>query len=103
MVINLGLGIQIAPLLLLWGLAAHRDTRRLQVFLATVFVVMAILTLFTYHKIFPGTVNETNVGWWERAYAIVLVGWVGVAAHALNRRLRSETPPDGDLSGQSPS
>lgn len=102
MVINLGLGIQIAPLLLLWGLAAHRDTRRLQVFLAGVFVVMAVLTLYTKHVIFPGTVNDSNVGWWERAYAIVLVGWVGIAAHALNRRLRAEATPDGDLAGTPP-
>jgi len=37
--------------------------------------------------VLPGTVNEHNVGWWERAFAIVLVGWVGVAAFLLERRL----------------
>ena len=88
MAINLGLGIQIAPLLLLWGLWSHVDLRRLKVFLFLTFVAMAILTVFTHHLVLPGTVNPANVGWWERAYAIILVGWVGVAAFVLERRLR---------------
>ncbi|MBJ7447649.1 MAG: acyltransferase family protein [Brevundimonas sp.] len=89
MAINLGLGIQIAPLLLLWGLWSHVDLRRLKVFLFVTFVAMAILTVFTHHMILPGTVNPANVGWWERAYAIILVGWVGIAAFALERRLKT--------------
>ena len=88
MAINLGLGIQIAPLLLLWGLWSHVEMRRLKVFLFVTFVAMAILTVFTHHMILPGTVNPANVGWWERAYAIILVGWVGIAAFVLERRLR---------------
>ncbi|MCR5879434.1 acyltransferase family protein [Phenylobacterium sp. J367] len=87
MAINLGLGIQIAPLLLLFGLRSRRDLPRLKVFLAAVFVVMAALTVITKHLVFPGTVNDANVGWWERVYAFVLVGWVGVAAIVLERRL----------------
>ena len=90
MVINLGLGIQLAPLLLFWGLSSRRDLPRLKMFLAATFVVMAVLTLFTKHLVFPGTVNPANVGWWERAYAIVLVCWVGVAAWVLERKLRPE-------------
>jgi glucan biosynthesis protein C len=89
MAINLGLGIQIAPLLLLWGLWSHVDLRRLKVFLFVTFVVMAILTIFTHHMVLPGTVNPANVGWWERAYAIILVGWVGIAAFVLERRLKA--------------
>ena len=91
MVINLGLGIQLAPLLLLWGLP-RRELPRLSLFLGGVFVLMAFLTLCTKHLIWPGMVNPANVGWWERAYAVVLVGWVGVAAWVLERRLR---PTDG--------
>jgi hypothetical membrane protein len=87
MVINLALGIQLAPLLLLWGLHRRRDMPRLKVFLAATFVVMAILTVLTKHLVLPGTVNDANVGWWERLYAIVLVGWVGVAAWVLDRKL----------------
>ncbi|MGV9010439.1 acyltransferase family protein [Brevundimonas sp.] len=89
MAINLGLGIQIAPLLLLWGLWSHVDMRRLKAFLFVTFVVMAVLTVLTHHMVLPGTVNDANVGWWERAYAIILVGWVGVAAFVLERRLGS--------------
>ena len=92
MIINLGLGIQLAPVLLVWGLSRRRDLPRLKLFLVVTFVVMAALTLFTKHLVFPGTVNPSNVGWWERAYAIVLVCWVGVAAWVLERKLRDPNP-----------
>ena len=90
--INLGLGIQIAPLLLLWGLWSRPDLRLLKLFLALVFVAMAVLTVLTKHLVLPSLVNDFNVGWWERAYAIILVGWVGVAAFLLERCLRQESP-----------
>ena len=90
MAINLGLGIQLAPILILWGVWARADLRRLKLFLAVVFVLMAFLTVMTKHLVLPGTVNDANVGWWERAYAIVLVGWVGVAAFLLERRLAGQ-------------
>jgi hypothetical protein len=86
--INLGLGIQIAPLLLLWGLWSRRDLPGLKLFLGAVFIAMAVLTVLTKHLLLPRLVNDFNVGWWERAYAIILVGWVGVAAFFLDRRLR---------------
>jgi glucan biosynthesis protein C len=88
--INLALGIQLAPLLLLWGLWARRDLSQLKLFLAAVFVAMAVLTVLTKHLVLPSLVNDANVGWWERGYAIVLVGWVGVAAFVLDRRLRRD-------------
>lgn len=90
--INLALGIQLAPLLLLWGLRRRADVPRLKLFLITAFVAMAVLTLVTKHLVFPGLVNSANVGWWERAYAVILVGWVGVAAFLLERRLACEPP-----------
>lgn len=90
--VNLGLGIQLAPLLLLWGLKPRRDLRGLKLFLASVFVAMAVLTVLTKHLLFPGLVNDANVGLWERAYALVLVGWVGIAAFVLDRRLKMEAP-----------
>lgn len=85
--INLGLGIQIAPLALVWALRKIEGMGRLRAFLLVVFVAMAILTVLTKHLIFKGLVNDDNVGWWERAFAIVLVGWTGVAAYVLERRL----------------
>lgn len=87
--INLGLGIQLAPLFLLWGLYRTEGVDRLRWFLIVAFVLMAILTVITRHLVFPGTVNPQNVGWWERAFAVTLVGWVGVAAFLLERRLIS--------------
>ena len=86
MAINLGLGIQLAPLFLLLALRKTAGFQRLRVFLTAVFAAMALLTLLTKHLLFPGTVNDLNVGYWERAFALVLVGWVGVAAHMLRRR-----------------
>ena len=59
------------------------------------FVVMALLTIITKHLVFPGTVNDANVGWWERAYAIVLVGWVGVAAIVMERPVYVREMSDG--------
>jgi glucans biosynthesis protein C len=90
--INLALGIQLAPLLLLWGLWTHPGAARLKGFLALVFVAMGVLTVLTKHLVLPTLVNDANVGWWERGYAIILVGWVGVAAFALQRRLREAAP-----------
>jgi glucan biosynthesis protein C len=85
--INLALGIQAAPLLLLWGLWSRRDLGRLKLFLLVVFLAMAVLTILTKHLLFPDLVNDANVGWWERGYAVILVGWVGVAAFMLDRCL----------------
>lgn len=91
--INLALGIQLAPLLLLLGLWRCSGLARLKLFLGLIFLAMAVLTILTKHLAFPRLVNDANVGWWERAYAIVLVGWVGIAAFALHRRLRHEESP----------
>jgi len=94
--INLGLGIQIAPLALVWALRRIEGTGRLRIFLLSVFLVMAVLTILTKHLIFKGLVNDANVGWWERAFAIVLVGWTGVAAYALERRLLAQARSASD-------
>ena len=88
MAINLGLGIQLAPVFLLIALRQTLEVTGLKRFLLGVFVLMAVLTVLTKHLLFPGTVNDFNVGYWERAFAIVLVGWVGVAAHLTRRALR---------------
>jgi len=95
MVISLGLGIQIAPLLMLWGLRRRTDVPRLKLFLISAFAAMAVLTLFTKHLVLPGTVNDLNVGWWETAYATVLIGWAGVAALMLERAVRAEAAQRG--------
>lgn|GEM_PF-2320193 len=88
--INLALGIQLAPLLLLWGLWRRRGLAKLKLFLVLAFAAMGVLTVLTKHLVFPALVNDANVGWWERGYALVLVGWVGVAAFVLERCLQHE-------------
>jgi hypothetical membrane protein/surface polysaccharide O-acyltransferase-like enzyme len=95
-IIEMALGIQVAPLLLLWGLAGSREMPRLKVFLILTFVVMTGLTIMTYHLVLPGTVNPSNVGWWERAFAVVLVTWVGVAALILGHHLHRHAAEDGE-------
>lgn len=94
--INLGLGIQLAPAFLLLALRNAAGFLRLKQFLLAAFVAMAVLTVVTKHLIFPGTVNDFNVGYWERAFAIVLVGWVGVAAWLLRRALAPDIAPISD-------
>lgn len=94
--INLGLGIQLAPAFLLLALRNAAGFLRLKQFLLAAFVAMAVLTVVTKHLVFPGTVNDFNVGYWERAFAIVLVGWVGVAAWLLRRALAPEIAPISD-------
>jgi len=86
MAISLGLGIQLAPVALLFALRRTPGITALKRFLAVVFVLMAALTVITKHLVFPGMVNDDNVGYWERVFAIVLVGWVGVAAWGLRRQ-----------------
>ncbi len=100
MAINLGLGIQLAPAFLLVALRGAPHLPRLRAFLAGMFVVMAVLTVLTKHLVFPGTVNDFNVGYWERAFAIVLVGWVGVAAYLMNRALIDPVPPPSVAAAQ---
>lgn len=85
--IQLGLGIQIAPFALLWALWRVDGVRLLRRFLIAAILVMVVLTVLTKHLLWPELVNSDNVGWWERAYAIVLVGWGGVAAILIERRL----------------
>jgi hypothetical membrane protein len=87
---TLCLGIQLGPLFLLWGFWRRPDLQRFKAFLIVAFIVMAVLTVLTKHLVWPSLVNDDNVGWWERSYAIVLVGWVGVAAFILERKLETE-------------
>jgi len=85
--IQLGLGIQIAPLALLWALRRAGGLSGLRRFLAVAAGIMLVLTVLTKHLVWPNLVNGDNVGWWERVYAIVLVSWGGVAAFLIERRL----------------
>lgn len=91
--IQLGLGIQLAPIALLatiWRLEGLTVLRR---FLMASLAVMLVLTVLTKHMLWPDLVNSANVGWWERGYAVVLVCWGGVAAVLIERRLMRGAAP----------
>ncbi len=87
LLINLGLGIILAPLFLIWGLWRIPDMGRMKLFLAGVSLANLLMALITNHRIWFGLVNPQNVGLWETAFAILLVGWTGIAAYGLERRL----------------
>ncbi len=87
LLINLGLGIILAPLFLIWGLWRIPDMRQMKLFLAGVSLANLLMALITNHRIWYGLVNPQNVGLWETAFAILLVGWTGIAAYGLERRL----------------
>ncbi|MCE3288553.1 MAG: hypothetical protein K0R83_565 [Caulobacter sp.] len=87
LLINLGLGIILAPLFLIWGLWKVPEMGRMKLFLAGISLANLLMALITNHRIWYGIVNPRNVGWWETAFAILLVGWTGIAAYGLERRL----------------
>ena len=87
LLINLGLGIILAPLFLIWGLWRIEAMGRMKLFLAAISLINLMMALITNHRIWYGIVNPRNVGWWETAFAILLVGWTGIAAYGLERRL----------------
>lgn len=82
-----GFALPFCPLLILWSLWGRPGFTNLRRFLVATMVVMTALILICQHIVFPSVVNSVNVGWWERAEIVVLVGWVLVVAAALDRRL----------------
>ncbi|MDB5429159.1 MAG: hypothetical protein JWP35_275 [Caulobacter sp.] len=85
--IHLGFCLPVCPILILWSLWGIDGFSALRRFLTATMVTMVALILVTQHIVWPGLVNSVNVGWWERALVVVLVGWVLVVAIALDRRL----------------
>ncbi len=87
LLINLGLGIILAPLFLIWGLWKVPNMGRMKLFLVGISLTNLLMALITNHRLWYGIVNPRNVGLWESAFAILLVGWAGIAAFGLERRL----------------
>ncbi len=82
---GLGVGLQVAPLFLLWALRHAPDSGRLRIFL--VFVFLAMTALFAVMMGVGGLVTRANVGLWQRGNALASIPWLGIAAFALRRRL----------------
>ena len=89
--IQLGLGIQLAPIALLIAVWRLPGLGLLRGFLVVSLAIMLALTVVTKHLLWPQLVNSANVGWWERGYAVILVCWGGVAAILIERRLIEAT------------
>ncbi len=87
LLINLGLGIILAPLFLIWGLWRIPGMGRMKLFLVAISLTNLLMALITNHRLWYGIVNPGNVGWWEIDFAILLVDWTGIAAFGLERRL----------------
>jgi hypothetical membrane protein len=81
---GLGLGLQVAPLLILAGLRRAPDSGRLRTFLVVVFLAMT--ALFAVMTGVGGLVTRANVGLWQRGNALVSIPWIGIVSYALLRR-----------------
>ena len=84
---GLGLAMQLAPFFLAAALRKVPETRHLRAFLIVVGLIM--LTLFAIMMGVGSLVRRSNVGLFQRAYALTIFPWVGVAGYVLVRRLRA--------------
>lgn len=87
---GLGLALQVAPLLFLWGLRRARDVARLRLFLIAVFAAMT--AMFAVMMGVGGLVTRANVGLWQRANVLASIPWIGIVAYALRRRMANRDP-----------
>ena len=100
--VQAGLSAQLAPPLMAWSLRPTPGVARLRAFLWVTFAAMAAMALVNSGwmwaqaldwRPFARLVHDGNVGWWQRAYMLLLAVWVAVAALALERRLAREAQP----------
>lgn len=84
-----GFALPFAPIMMIWSLWGVPGFTGLRRFLAGLMLAMVFMIVVPHRHWtpFPGLVNSTNVGWWERTQVFVLVSWVAVVAVALDRRL----------------
>jgi hypothetical membrane protein len=83
---GLGMAIQLAPFFLAAALRTLPEVRNLRTFL--IIVGLAMLILFAIMMGAGAMVRRSNVGLFQRAYALTTFPWVGVAGFVLGRRLR---------------
>lgn len=82
---GLGLGVQLAPLLLALALWRVRSLRGLCIFLLAVFAVMTFFIFVMFGV--GGLVTRANVGLWQRGNALAGFPWIGIAAWRLRKEL----------------
>ena len=79
-----------APLLMAFAVKPAPSHRGLAVFLGVSFVLMAALLAVMMGV--GGLVTRANVGLWQRANALTMFPWIGIAAWALLRRPGRASP-----------
>jgi hypothetical membrane protein len=87
---GLAMILQLAPLFALIAVWKAEDVAWLKWLLAVVFLVSG--GLFAIMMGIGGMVRVADVGYWQRAYAVSSILWVGVLALALHSRLRAAPP-----------
>ena len=80
---GVGFALHLAPVLLAAALWKRRSLRSLSVYLLITAVLMAILLGIMMG--IGGLVTRANVGLFQRAYALCLLPWIGVAGLWLRR------------------
>jgi hypothetical membrane protein len=80
---GLGLGIHLAPVLLLVAIRRQPELRGLRIFL--VLATLLLATMFAIMMGVGGLVTLDNVGLFQRTYSLTLFPWIGIAAWYLLR------------------
>ena len=82
---GLGMAIHLAPFLLAAALWKEPALRGLSLFL--LLTGLGMLVLFAIMMGLGAMVTRSNVGLFQRAFALTIFPWIGIAAHVLRRRL----------------
>ena len=82
---GLGLGFQVAPVLLALALWKRRNLRALNIFLIVTAVVMT--AFFAIMMGVGSLVTRANVGIFQRVNALCTFPWIGIASYVLDREL----------------
>ena len=78
---GMGMGIHLAPLLLVWAFRGRSGMRGVNIFLIVTFILMTVFLVIMMGV--GGFVTRSNVGIFQRVYALVSFAWIGVASYRL--------------------
>ena len=80
---GLGMGVHLAPLFLALALRSSTERTNLKRYLIATAILMAAFLLPMFGV--GGLVTQANVGLFQRLYALMVFGWIGIASYALLR------------------
>lgn len=84
---QLGLAVQAAPLFLFLSLADRSDVSGLKTFLILTFLASGGLLAVMMNVGEMNLVHRSDVGLWQRAYALASILWIGIACLCVDQRL----------------